>query len=180
MKVSVIQLFQTSQLFLQNEGKNCNHKCVFFPSALRRKWLSKRRNISVHNFFPIRFLRIQKRTFPKFKTNFLFKFQFFILVALFAVAAADSYKAAEYKTPKYEAPKYEAPKYETPKYEAPKYETPKYETPKYETPKYESPKYEAPKYETPKYEAPKYEAPKYETPKYEAPKYEEVTYVSYN
>jgi hypothetical protein len=124
-------------------------------------------------FFPIHLLRIQKRTFPKFKTNFLFKFQFFILVALFAVAAADSYKAAEYKAPKYEAPKYEAPKYETPKYEAPKYEAPKYEAPKYETPK-------APKYETPKYEAPKYQAPKYETPKYESPKYEEVTYVSYN
>uniref|UniRef100_A0A0P5AMY8 Pollen-specific leucine-rich repeat extensin 1-like protein n=1 Tax=Daphnia magna TaxID=35525 RepID=A0A0P5AMY8_9CRUS len=32
--------------------------------------------------------------------------KFIILVALFAVAAADSYKAAEY-APKYEAPKYE-------------------------------------------------------------------------
>jgi hypothetical protein len=63
--------------------------------------------------------------FSKFQTNFLFKFQFFILVALFAVAAADSYKAAEYKAPKYEAPK--APKYEAPKYETPKYESPKYE-----------------------------------------------------
>jgi len=95
----------------------------------------------------------KREHFSKFKTNFLFQFQFFILVALFAVAAADSYKAAEYKAPKYEAPKYEAPKYEAPKYEAPK---------------------------APKYEAPKYEAPKYETPKYESPKYEEVTYVSYN
>uniref|UniRef100_A0A0P5JN20 Cuticle protein n=1 Tax=Daphnia magna TaxID=35525 RepID=A0A0P5JN20_9CRUS len=37
--------------------------------------------------------------------------KFFILAALFAIAAADSYKAAEY-APKYEAPKYEAPKYE--------------------------------------------------------------------
>ena len=41
---------------------------MFFPTwALRRKWLSKRRNISVHNFFPIHLLRLQKRTFPKFK-----------------------------------------------------------------------------------------------------------------
>ena len=102
-----------------------------------RKWLSKRRNISVHNFFPIHLLKLRKRTFPKFKTNFLFKFQFFILVALFTVAAADSYKAAEYKAPKYETPKYEAPKYEAPKYEAQKYEAPKYDTPKYESPKYE-------------------------------------------
>ncbi|KAI9552952.1 hypothetical protein GHT06_020837 [Daphnia sinensis] len=42
--------------------------------------------------------------------------KFFILAALFAVAAASSYRAPEY-APKYEAPKYEAPKYEAPKYE---------------------------------------------------------------
>ncbi|KAI9552951.1 hypothetical protein GHT06_020836 [Daphnia sinensis] len=57
--------------------------------------------------------------------------KYVILAALLAVAAADSYRAAEY-APKYEAPKYEAPKYEAPKYEAPKYEAPKYEAPKYE------------------------------------------------
>ena len=34
-------------------------------------------------------------------------FQFIIFAALFAVAAASSYKAAEYEAPKDEAPKYE-------------------------------------------------------------------------
>ena len=169
MKVSVIQLFQTSQLLLQHEGKNCNHKCVFSHLSTWKIDFPNDETFPFTIFSQFTTCSDYKREhFSKF--NFLFKFQFFILVALFAVAAADSYKAAEYKAPKYEAPKYETPKYEAPK--APKYET------KYEAPKYEAP--EAPKYEAPKYEAPKYEAPKYEAPKYESPKYEEVTYVSYN
>ena len=164
MKVSVIQLFQTSQLLLQHEGKNCNHKCVFSHLSTWKIDFPNDETFPFTIFSQFTTCSDYKREhFSKF--NFLFKLQFFILVALFAVAAADSYKAAEYKAPKYEAPKYETPKYEAPK--APKYET-----------KYEAPKYEAP--EAPKYEAPKYEAPKYEAPKYESPKYEEVTYVSYN
>jgi hypothetical protein len=153
LKVSVIQLFQTSQLLLQHEGKNCNHKCVISHLST---WESDFPNDEPFQFTIFSQFTCQdykREHFSKFQTNFLFKFQFFILVALFAVAAADSYKAAEYKAPKYESPKYEAPKYEAPK---------------------------APKYEAPKYETPKYEAPKYDTPKYESPKYEEVTYVSYH
>uniref|UniRef100_A0A0P6FZ27 Pollen-specific leucine-rich repeat extensin 1-like protein n=1 Tax=Daphnia magna TaxID=35525 RepID=A0A0P6FZ27_9CRUS len=44
--------------------------------------------------------------FSCYTKNNHFNMKFIILVALFAVAAADSYKAAEY-APKYEAPKYE-------------------------------------------------------------------------
>nr|CAH0113652.1 unnamed protein product [Daphnia galeata] len=42
--------------------------------------------------------------------------KFIVLVALFAVAAANSYRPAEY------APRYETPKYQTTRYEEPKYE----------------------------------------------------------
>ncbi|XP_057372216.1 cuticle protein 7-like [Daphnia carinata] len=52
--------------------------------------------------------------------------KFFILAAVFAIAAADSYRTAEY------APKYVAPRYESPKYEAASYREVYYEAQPYD------------------------------------------------
>ncbi|XP_057365320.1 adhesive plaque matrix protein-like [Daphnia carinata] len=52
--------------------------------------------------------------------------KFFILAAVFAIAAADSYRSDEY-APKYVAPKYEAPKYHSSSYGEVSYEPQPYE-----------------------------------------------------
>ena len=84
--------------------------------------------------------------------------QFFVVAALFAVAAANS----AYPAPAYPAKAYAAPAYPAKAYSAPAYPEKTYSAPAYPAKAYPAPAYPAPAYPEKAYAAPAYTAPKYD------------------
>ena len=97
--------------------------------------------------------------------------QFFVVAALFAVAAANS----AYPAPAYPAKAYAAPAYPAKAYSAPAYPAKAYSAPAYPEKTYSAPAYPAKAYPAPAYPAPAYPEKAYAAPAYTAPKYDYVS-----